>query len=741
MGRKSLLLVLMLVAAAWVLAGCGGSGGGVDTGALSGFAYMEIITLSGDSERAAQPIVLSTSPTPPDGYEPLFPGTVGGDAGTGVTYPNGSYFLGELPPGLYSITLERPDDPLSLSTYEVEVTKGLVTYGDDEETGEYKGDGYRLIDYFNPVVGKTWYYEPELRGTMPNFGFIRNEVIGDEIGALGLWYGDDDGPCFGDVDGKLALLGLASREPGYLASLDPAVVFPEDIEVGDTAQGLVDVTPVARSESRNGVTSMAFFWAFLGLEDITTPAGAYVDCLHFQMAFTAGAEVDPQDMTDVWFAQGVGPVAWTRAYQDRPTTEYTIESLLLNSIVDESISGPFTMLDYYPMKLGDVRGYSYVDRSAPAKTFSVDSYNRLVGLVQVAGAKAFAQATAHNDGSLDDDLMLMSNDANGLRLYGMITPMGGFAAVNSASNAITIPASVEVGDNDSGSVTLTTDTGFEKEVDYSWFIIGTARMASNLTGPVPCLMLDLRLMPEGETGMRTIMYLAEDYGPIVEEEFEETSPGSGEWETEGLRELGYYDEGDWAATIQPSNPAVYLQNAPGRNWALEDMLSNDFEADIYADTSQGSSQARVEFSATLGRIENTNEAYWFSNGLDDSLSFWARRDVGDDPITFDEPIVIPAGALLGDNWTFDVDDDVTVKVTVTGLFIEPWWSESAAARVTPSSPSSLALKLEVEDPAGSFVKYWFLNQYTGLDRLLDLEVGAPEYYYRYPAAECYDIPS
>lgn len=731
MSKKSLLLLLMLVAAAWVFAGCGGGGGGVDKGALSGYAYRQSAPVVGESARDAQPIMLSSSPVPPDGYEPLFPGTVGGDAGEGITYPNGSYFLGELAPGPYTITLQKPDDPASLSTYDVEVTEGLVTYGDDEETGEYQGDGYRLIDYFNPVVGKTWNYVPDARQA-PSFSFIRNEVIGNEIGALGLWSEDDDGPCFGNVDGKLALLGLASREPGFLASFDPAVVFPENIEVGDTAQGLVDITPMARSESRNGVTSMAYFWAFLGLEDITTPAGTYTGCLHFQMAFTAGTEIDPLDMTEVWFAQGVGPVAWTRAYQDRPTTEYTIESLLLNNIVDESISGPFTMVDYYPMKLGDLRGYSYVNRSAPAKTISMDFHHRLVGLVQVAGAKAFAQATAHDDGSLEDSLMLMSNDANGLRIYGVLTTDGGIAAVSSASNAITIPASVDVGDNDSGSLTATSDNGSTINVNYSWSIVGTAMMDSSVTGSVPCLMLDLRIMPVGETGSRTIMYLAENYGPIVEEEFEETSPGSGEWVAQGITELGYYDEGYWPATIQPLNPAVYLQNDPGRSWPMEDMLGTSFDADIYADTSQGGSQARVEFSTTLGRGVNTNEAYWFSNGLDGSLTFWAKRDFDEDPITFDEPVVIPAGAQLGDNWTFDVDANVTVKVTVTGLFVEPWWSGSASARII--SPSSLALKIEGEDPDGPFIEYWFLNQHTGFDRMLQVM----DSYYRYPAEEAYD---
>ena len=126
--RSAVVIMVMAAFAIVLVAGCGGGGTCTDcTGMAGGWVYQPV--------GGGTPIV-SASPTPPAGYEPVPEGTVVRIEGqpdlTTTTDANGLYFISNIPPGTQVLVVEAPGGTIRLS---LPIICDRVTIGSGHEEG------------------------------------------------------------------------------------------------------------------------------------------------------------------------------------------------------------------------------------------------------------------------------------------------------------------------------------------------------------------------------------------------------------------------------------------------------------------------------------------------------------------------------------------------------------------------------------------------------------------------------
>jgi len=747
-GVLALLLVLLLSSCG------GGGGGGTSKGAVGGFVYVEDQVTG----LARQPqVILSDSPEPPSGYSPMYPAQVNlvGQATSCPTGPNGSYFIGDLDPGTYTL---RASDTAVLgtkleATFDVEVHKGEVTLGDDAGTLDLSPK-YTLADYFPLAVDNAWNYtiqeyEPSTSGVR----YVRNtrtmkltrlEPFGDMPAYVSEWF-EDSTTHYGlklpyALDsGRITIPGIWACSNSHYYLFEEPMVFPKTMQVGDSA--LFETTAVPAARDSKDLPSMEFRlqWSFIGLETVVTPAGTFNDCMHLKLLVSFDDITEP---ADVWFAEGVGPVAWTLEEESRPAKDTTrcavgIERLLLDSYNLETPPSSVSLTDYWQPKIGDAYSWRVTTRSASQTKVSEEFGERFTGVWHVAsGVNAYIDTwfESGEDPAVDHSL-LMTNDDDGFRIYGYIESNGLlYKQAGGASNALTIPRNVEPGDHGEGTLNLIDFFGNTSQVDYEWRIMGFADVSVPAGDYPKCLMLDIRLMPEeDDEGLRYIYYLSPDaQGPVMIDQFimtdRKTTPA--DWQYIATLELeskqtGYATNDQVSVDTQKNN---YMSCSDG-NWSLkEEVNENDYTARKVADTSVAGASYRLQ-------MEGPETPYWSiwyrpnpSNGND--LQFVAHRDEGESDI-FDmsaHPITIHSGDQLGDGTVYTYDDGeggtIVVNVVLAGLVDEPFLSPTipAGARAV-ARPSSLVLLVDVEDDDDDHsVELWYFNEHMGgMDRRLEFE--------------------
>lgn len=110
-----------------LLAGCGG--GGITLGGAHGYVYEPI---------GGGTAIISASPTPPAGYQPVPAGTVVRIEGfpdlNTVTSATGEYLILGIPPGAQTLVVEAPGGDIRIS---IPIIAGQITEG----TGHSQGGG------------------------------------------------------------------------------------------------------------------------------------------------------------------------------------------------------------------------------------------------------------------------------------------------------------------------------------------------------------------------------------------------------------------------------------------------------------------------------------------------------------------------------------------------------------------------------------------------------------------------
>src|SRR5574341_5822 len=113
----------------------------------------------------------------------------------------------------------------------------------------------------------------------------------------------------------------------YLREVEPINLAPSEVELGYLERNV-------RIISLDGITNVTATWTsiFAGLEDISTPAGSFKDCLRFAYLVTGW----PKEMSQFngtiiqWYAKGIGLVKQTGP---GPTDDWLLRAANVNGIV------------------------------------------------------------------------------------------------------------------------------------------------------------------------------------------------------------------------------------------------------------------------------------------------------------------------------------------------------------------------------------------------------------------------
>ncbi len=133
----STITVVVVVGLVVGLVGCGGEGANVGT--AKGYVYE--LDVGGSAVAALPPIVISASPTPPEGYVPVVGAvvTLGEDIVT--TNSLGFYAAFDLAPGEYELEVDIDDDGVVDIAVTITIVAGETTWGDGHTEGDHDEGG------------------------------------------------------------------------------------------------------------------------------------------------------------------------------------------------------------------------------------------------------------------------------------------------------------------------------------------------------------------------------------------------------------------------------------------------------------------------------------------------------------------------------------------------------------------------------------------------------------------------
>ena len=127
----STIIVVVVVGLVVGLVGCGGEGATVGT--AKGYVYE--LDVGGSAVAALPPIIISASPTPPEGYVRVVGAVVTLGEQIVTTNSLGFYALYNMPPGEYDLEVDIDDDGVVDIAVTITITAGETTWGDDHDEG------------------------------------------------------------------------------------------------------------------------------------------------------------------------------------------------------------------------------------------------------------------------------------------------------------------------------------------------------------------------------------------------------------------------------------------------------------------------------------------------------------------------------------------------------------------------------------------------------------------------------
>lgn len=128
----STITVVVVVGLVVGLIGCGGEGANVGT--AKGYVY-ELEAGGAALSAEPPPIVISASPTPPEGYVPAVGAVVTLGEEIVITNSLGFYVLSNLPPGEYELEVDIDDDGVVDIAVTITIVAGETTWGTGHSEG------------------------------------------------------------------------------------------------------------------------------------------------------------------------------------------------------------------------------------------------------------------------------------------------------------------------------------------------------------------------------------------------------------------------------------------------------------------------------------------------------------------------------------------------------------------------------------------------------------------------------
>ena len=133
----STITVVVVVGLVVGLIGC--SGGGANVGTAKGYVYE--LEAGGAAVSQLPLIIISPSPTPPEGYVPCVGAVVTLGEEIVTTNSLGFYVAFGLPPGEYTLEVDIDDDGVVDIAVTITITAGETTWGDDHTEGGHDEGG------------------------------------------------------------------------------------------------------------------------------------------------------------------------------------------------------------------------------------------------------------------------------------------------------------------------------------------------------------------------------------------------------------------------------------------------------------------------------------------------------------------------------------------------------------------------------------------------------------------------
>ncbi len=127
----STITVVVVVGLVVGLAGCGGEGANVGT--AKGYVYE--LEAGGAAVSQLPPIIISPSPTPPEGYVPAVGAVITLGEAIVTTNSLGFYVAFGLAPGEYELEIDIDDDGVVDIAVTITITAGETTWGDGHGEG------------------------------------------------------------------------------------------------------------------------------------------------------------------------------------------------------------------------------------------------------------------------------------------------------------------------------------------------------------------------------------------------------------------------------------------------------------------------------------------------------------------------------------------------------------------------------------------------------------------------------
>ncbi len=127
----STIIVVVVVGLVVGLVGCGGEGANVGT--AKGYVYE--LDVGAPGVAVAPPIIISASPTPPEGYVPAVGAVVTLGEELAITNSLGFYVLSDLPPGEYELEVDIDDDGVVDIAVTITIAAGETTWGTGHSEG------------------------------------------------------------------------------------------------------------------------------------------------------------------------------------------------------------------------------------------------------------------------------------------------------------------------------------------------------------------------------------------------------------------------------------------------------------------------------------------------------------------------------------------------------------------------------------------------------------------------------
>lgn len=472
---------------------------------------------------------------------------------------------------------------------------------------------YHITEHFPLGGGDTWVYEAEddvysktVSGTQELFGELYAQMIEDS-GDVEYWRAAPEG---------LYLGGFYWTEEG-LISFSPAFCIANGLDPGandaQTATAYLDGVEMG---------AVQFTYEFIGVEDVTVPAGTFEDCMKLHITLDMGG-----DFTEfyLWAARDRGLVK-TDA-RDFGSDDWDILISATVAGVRQPRGGPYRLEDYYPLEVGGTWVYSGSDGTEIEQIVGVDEVGG-VDAARIDSGPTLSTPDRRYYTVLDGSLNFVGEyDADGPTLITFSPP-------------ISFPETVQVGDFGTEMAEVYADGSSVGTGTFRWAVVENGPLTVPAGTFGNCLKMRIRMTDPSDVSSEFYMWLSAGVGPVKQDERDFGGSYWREMESAHVCGIRYPTAGQTFAIDQ------YCDLSVGNSWTFD---SGDT---VSAVGEQGSAPTWTEL--------DDGEAVHLVRATGFGLYYLGFDESGGSSVRLSPPLDVSGSLSPGDS------DEQTVSTTVDG---------------------------------------------------------------------------